>query len=535
MAKLSGAIGGILQGKTGSVNTRYSKGVNVVSQYVPNIRNPKTSAQLAQRFRMKTLSKLFSDLDSRCVRIAYGQKVLSGSGPQLILNELAGYMKDMPADTVPSHSWFRHLYRVIVDKVRGRDDDKLSESQILKSAFLISDQVSFSFPQKKDGKMYMAFYKTDKDYVLRANPNFITVLHDGDEPGQPQDLLPWMICVYQNWEYSDLDQEEFLITQIYYNFDAGNLWTALQIGGDLEKSVPITSVVPNMQENNFFAHDSENRGLYMIDPKKVSDLPLSKITKRYGMNFNLMKDSSLQIQENFDFGVELPTDAFDLVFNESSGSIEVEVTLLPEKLPFTLTGNEKIFFAAKTLGSDFKTITPTAFSNAGELTKTFVVDTYASVKPIRMLLSLTVESEPVPGAEIVPETIVVKPLSIIYRGDSTLPLWEAFWGNYNENPFRFPQFSRSYNFAMRFFGKQDDLLALAPNFTVEITDSNNQIAYTGTTNALGCIYGSIDDDVTLKSIKLSSHGIDYTILLDDVIYKDQYNYLGTRFFNMTIQ
>ena len=126
-------------------------------------------------------------------------------------------------------------------------------------------------------------------------------------------------------------------------------------------------------------------------------------------------------------------------------------------------------------------------------------------------------------------------MSIIYRGDSTLPLWEAFWGNYNENPFRFPQFSRSYNFAMRFFGKQDDLLALAPNFTVEITDSNNQIAYTGTTNALGCIYGSIDDDVTLKSIKLSSHGIDYTILLDDVIYKDQYNYLGTRFFNMTIQ
>lgn len=72
MAKITSLLTGILRGKAGAFNFRYSKGQNIASAYQPEPRNPKTPAQMFQRKKIE-LIQAFYRLKASIFKLGYRQ------------------------------------------------------------------------------------------------------------------------------------------------------------------------------------------------------------------------------------------------------------------------------------------------------------------------------------------------------------------------------------------------------------------------------------------------------------------------------
>lgn len=66
MAKVYGTFGTDIRGSLGKVTFRQTRGVNVASQKVSNVKNPRTTAQQTQRMTLLTVSRAYSALKGIC-------------------------------------------------------------------------------------------------------------------------------------------------------------------------------------------------------------------------------------------------------------------------------------------------------------------------------------------------------------------------------------------------------------------------------------------------------------------------------------
>lgn len=80
MGKIRNGILGPMTGKLGGVVGRTWKGLNTLASYQPNVSNPRTSLQVAQRTKMKTITQLASELNTLFIKPLWDRFAKNMSG-----------------------------------------------------------------------------------------------------------------------------------------------------------------------------------------------------------------------------------------------------------------------------------------------------------------------------------------------------------------------------------------------------------------------------------------------------------------------
>jgi len=518
MGKLTGGIGGVLQGKIAGLNYKYVNGQNVVSQYVKNIRNPKTEAQLAQRFKMKSLAFLFSDVNSNIIRIAYKKKSLAGQGFQNIISQLQPVFQQLACSNVPAHNWFLHVWRILVDTVRGRDDDRLQKDYFVKLTNYMFDD--FVINLELDNKLlnFLTIYKTCNDNKLRLFDNIFVMQHfKNDLPS----YMPfgWIgTCAYS--DDNNLSEEDIYWSGMHphVNLGMGTGWVII--------GLPIPIINVDILEN-LYKFDLRNYQTYssnptaslirIINPSNIKHLPISKIKKSYGMDLVEHIYNNVPEERNIDFNWML-----------DNKKLTVNVITDPKRLLFKLhydstdeilkgTGIEKISAVFAVIQSD----------------QSIKYDTIISK-------GLTDDIEYMLNTDYNSECVIysVFGLSNDNAASSPLTLWgnltavgkpiQKFIGYYNLNPFKFTKIFNNFNFYFRTLIQAKDIKILGKNISMNFYYDYKQPPLTFITNNFGFLIASISDNYHIIKITCNDSAlIPYEKNVDINLLKDTKNNLGT--------
>lgn len=196
MGKFYNGILGTMTGKVGGVVGRTWKGINTVSSYQPNVSNPRTNAQLAQRGKLTGLTRLASVLNSGIIKPLWDKdaKKMSGFNAWIQANMPFADIDGVNAygDLVMSKGKMTATAITLVDHVddllhvewgQGLHDafsmptDKAyvaviatdSEEVFLSSGVAArqAGSVAFAVPQALEGKLniYLAFRRADGSIV----------------------------------------------------------------------------------------------------------------------------------------------------------------------------------------------------------------------------------------------------------------------------------------------------------------------------------------------------------------------------------
>ena len=80
MGKFHNGVLGTMTGKVGGVVGRTWKGINTVASYQPNVSNPRTNSQMAQRGKLSTLTALASQLNTGFIKPLWDRDAKKMSG-----------------------------------------------------------------------------------------------------------------------------------------------------------------------------------------------------------------------------------------------------------------------------------------------------------------------------------------------------------------------------------------------------------------------------------------------------------------------
>ena len=80
MGKFHNGVLGTMTGKVGGVVGRTWKGINTVASYQPNVSNPRTNSQMAQRGKLSTLTGLASQLNTGFIKPLWDRDAKKMSG-----------------------------------------------------------------------------------------------------------------------------------------------------------------------------------------------------------------------------------------------------------------------------------------------------------------------------------------------------------------------------------------------------------------------------------------------------------------------
>ena len=80
MGKFHNGVLGTMTGKVGGVVGRTWKGINTVASYQPNVSNPRTNSQMAQRGKLSALTSLASQLNTGFIKPLWDRDAKKMSG-----------------------------------------------------------------------------------------------------------------------------------------------------------------------------------------------------------------------------------------------------------------------------------------------------------------------------------------------------------------------------------------------------------------------------------------------------------------------
>lgn len=80
MGKFHNGVLGTMTGKVGGVVGRTWKGINTVASYQPNVSNPRTNSQMAQRGKLTALTQLASQLNTGFIKPLWDREAKKMSG-----------------------------------------------------------------------------------------------------------------------------------------------------------------------------------------------------------------------------------------------------------------------------------------------------------------------------------------------------------------------------------------------------------------------------------------------------------------------
>ena len=80
MGKFHNGVLGTMTGKVGGVVGRTWKGINTVASYQPNVSNPRTNSQMAQRGKLTALTQLASQLNTGFIKPLWDRDAKKMSG-----------------------------------------------------------------------------------------------------------------------------------------------------------------------------------------------------------------------------------------------------------------------------------------------------------------------------------------------------------------------------------------------------------------------------------------------------------------------
>lgn len=80
MGKFHNGVLGTMTGKVGGVVGRTWKGINTVASYQPNVSNPQTNAQMAQRGKLTALTQLASQINTGFIKPLWDRDAKKMSG-----------------------------------------------------------------------------------------------------------------------------------------------------------------------------------------------------------------------------------------------------------------------------------------------------------------------------------------------------------------------------------------------------------------------------------------------------------------------
>ena len=95
MGKFHNGVLGTMTGKVGGVVGRTWKGINTVASYQPNVSNPRTNSQMAQRGKLSTLTALASQLNTGFIKPLWDRDAKKMSGfNAFIQSNMAAILED---------------------------------------------------------------------------------------------------------------------------------------------------------------------------------------------------------------------------------------------------------------------------------------------------------------------------------------------------------------------------------------------------------------------------------------------------------
>jgi hypothetical protein len=516
MSELVGGPGGAMQGKTAGFNYRYSNGKNIVSQYIAKINDAKTAAQLAQRFKISKLAYMFSDVNSKLIRIAYNKKSFSGNGFTNILHELKPVMPLFPENTLQTHTWFRRMWETVVDTLKGYDDDRLDKNNFIINSNVLFDELAINL-YKPDGQLkFASIYVLDKTGKLRLMENFSFIKNFGDE--LTPYLFPWGLYLCWFSEQSDTDPEQDYYSGLcHVNVLDGVLCESFGIPGDIfNVAILEDAYVFKSLHNHFWSPEDVSNYIYLINPRHLNKLPISKICRRYGIDCFKNQHPELGTLPLIDWAWKFNNDFCSLAITEVQGNKVLTLTVDPSKTNYTPTGQEIIQLCITYIDSYFKPYTVFAESAPGALSLEFTPANFVMNYCIKVSYFWKLQN-----------IALSEPITF---NISTLPghrMSSLLWSFYNQNPYRFKYYRDNFNVTFKLLLFYKDRLVPYTYVTVSIDYGDGIYEFIQITGDLGLVNFNITENKQVAHIKLVKAGNTKIITNTSQLTKNNYNYLGT--------
>jgi hypothetical protein len=522
MSELVGGPGGVLQGKTAGFNYRYSNGKNIVSQYIAKINDAKTAAQLAQRFKISKLAYMFSDVNSKLIRIAYNKKSFSGNGFTNILHELKPVMAMLPENTLQTHTWFRRMWETVIDTLKGYDDDRLDKNNFIINSNVLFDELAINMT-KPDGQLkFASIYILDKTGKLRLLENFSFILNFGDEYPPYFEPNGYEIC------YNDIENCD----------DAGNTWlTWTESVNSCDGTIICSFAIPpdpfniailedayvfKSLHNHFWSPENVLNYIYLINPRHLNKLPISKISRRYGIDGFKFQHPELGTLPPINWGWKFNNDFCNLTSTEAEGNKVLTLTVDPSKINYIPTGQEIIQLCITYIDSKFKTYTVFAESAPGATSLEFTPDNFVKnyIYYVTYFWKL-------------PNIALSEPLRFIIRKLTDQRISSMSWAIFNQNPYRYIYYRDNFNVTFKILLLSGSTYSLGTAVVVSIDYGDGNYIAIQTTGDFGLVEFNITENKQIAHIKLVKGGKTRIITNTSKLIKNNYNYLGTFIFDIT--
>jgi len=95
MGKFYNGVLGTMTGKVGGVVGRTWKGINTVAAYQPNVSNPRTNLQVAQRVKMATITQLASQINTSIIKPLWDRFAKGMSGYNAFIQNNIPFVSDL--------------------------------------------------------------------------------------------------------------------------------------------------------------------------------------------------------------------------------------------------------------------------------------------------------------------------------------------------------------------------------------------------------------------------------------------------------
>jgi hypothetical protein len=516
MGKLTGGPSGAIQGKVAGFNYRYSNGLNIVSQYIKHIRNPKTDAQVQQRFMMKTLAYLFSDLDSKIIRIGYNRKSLCGSGFQNILHELKPFEHGSIMNPNVNSNWWRHIWCWLVDTIRGRDDDRMNMQNFIASTNILNDCLILDMIHDNGCINFAVLYRCDESLKLVLNDKFSFIKNFGDElvmfpQGEGYGMCYWGTFVTDDWDVPIMTWRDHL------NISCGGMVIIFSINpNDFNQDQLNDLYNKNFPNNKIFKAFPNNNFINFLNPHDLLDIPVSKISRRFGVDCFKIETPELpgmpKIRWDFDFNKDYCTIEYTKIDNVR----KIILTIDRENIKPAFVDGEYITLFIECIDADFQKFVKTADSTPSLSTFEYILD--ADISEDIFVVNYF---------RHIPGTCLSRPLSYHVKENTTHRASKLLWAIYNENPYRFSFFRDNFNTCFKILLNTNNVLSFGAGVTVHIIWNGGDDPFDFVTEEKGLVSCNVPRDKESIVITLTLGENTRSISINNKLFKENFNYLGT--------
>lgn len=493
MGKLTGGPFGIIRGKTGNMNFKYSGGKNIISQYVPNPRNPNTPAQIKARDIFKQKTYPFTNVDDIYWKGACGMKNLSTP----VFTKMPGMLKNptIPFEaSVPAKSWVLHAWRVLVDTFRGQERHINELPNPWLKASWIFDRINLRGDQIPTIPTIFNVWTTDQNGKLR---NTLGFSHNQELFPTGQVLLGtnvWL-CHYAD-QYSDPDTGEWSAQEV----------TCLNVGGmGFHGQIPIglsskfdpffiNTITPPPIMSELHIRAATIGNLILQSALHSTNICISCAlncgTRMQGNITKYIEDiENVEIIQ--DWYLALSDIVFECVYSNEQISFTAEyVGTIPEK--YTHNSFMVVLQIADATMDVYKSLT---IYNS-ELNSRIVTDTlnfWNIHRPLNAMIQIVID-----------EQYASQPMRIKQKFSSTKTFAEENYAFYNDSLFRNRSISSQANMICRLALSATGGFTPHTNLTWTLKNTAKDTIGTGVTGDLGILFFKTEIGVQVNELILTS-------------------------------